>query len=271
MGCASSRGSLEETTIETQSVKTGFEVHTTEAVVRTIRTHSTAKFILPAHFNAIKKELSLNDLPDNLQLLKAFYEKISSTEESDRAQLLAAYPRLSQAELGEGGLIREEELTVLAILLSRGPAKVKAAALFNAFDDGMGGNLTEPAINELFKVAFELALSHLPMLYKKPSEEVKKYLEKGQQNYTKAITAAVALVVTDKKAPAVAQKTFVKALGKQTKANLTSVAGLREFAADQTPKELKSAEKSKAPEAAEKPVEDNKAAPVEAPKEEAKQ
>lgn len=291
MGCASSRSCLEETTIQAQSIKTGFEVHTTEAVVRSIRAHSTAKFIIPAHFNAIKKELSLNDWPENQQLLKAFYARISSTEESDRSQLLAAYPRLSQAELGDGALIREEELTVLAILLSRSPAKEKAVALFNVFDDGLGGNLTEPAINELFKVAFELALSHLPKLYKKPTEEVDKYLEKAQQNYTKAIAAAVALVVTDKKAPAVALKTFVKAVGKQKKADLTSATGLREYAVNQTPKEAKPADKDKAKkskakeskegekpadapnapvEAPNAPVEASKA-PAEAPKEEAKQ
>ena len=120
MGCATTRTYPEESTIEDQTLKTGFEAHTAETSLRVIRAHSTAKFILTAHFTAIKDELNLNKKAEDQALLEAFYAKFSSSQDSDRGKVLAAYSRLSQAELSKGALIREEELTTAAILRPSG-------------------------------------------------------------------------------------------------------------------------------------------------------
>lgn len=269
MGCATARAYAEENTIEDQTIKTGFEAHTAVASVRVIRAHSTAKFILPAHFAAIKEELNLNKKAEDQALLAPFYAKFSSTQESDRAQVLAAYPRLSQTELNKEILIREEDLTIVAILLSCSSAEDKAKALYDVFDDGLTGNLPKLAINEIFKVALELAISDLPVLTKNQSDDVKKYLAKAVQNFSLALAAAVKLVVTDQSAPAVAKKDFVKAVIKHKEGVLMTVAGLREFSVDQTksdpPKESAPKDKKKE-KAADAPKE-----PETAPKEEVKQ
>ncbi len=246
-GCANTRAHVEENMIEDQAIKTGFESHTAETSVRVIRAHSTAKFILSAHFKAIKNELNLNKKPDDQTLLTSFYDKFSSTQESDRAQVLAAYSRLSQADLSKETLIREEDLTIVAILLSRSSAEDKAKALYDVFDDGLTGNLTKPAVNEIFKVALELAISDLPVLTKSQPDDVKKYLAKAVQNFSLALAAAVKLVVTDQSAPAVAKKDFVKAVTNYKEGALTTVAGLREFSVDQTKPEPSAPPKDSAP------------------------
>jgi hypothetical protein len=225
---------VEENMIEDKAIKTGFEAHSAETSVRVIRAHSTAKFILSAHFKAIKSELNLNKKPEDQILLKTFYDKFSSTQESDRAQVLAAYSRLSQADLSKETLIREEDLTIVAILLSRSSAEDKAKALYDVFDDGLTGNLTKPAVNEIFKVALELAISDLPVLTKSQSDEVKNYLAKAVQNFSLALAAAVKLAVTNQSAPAVAKNDFVAAVIKYKEGALTTVAGLREFSFEQT-------------------------------------
>lgn len=241
MGCANTRTRAEERTIEAESVKTGFENHSAAAVASVLRSHSTAKFILSAHFNAIKRELRLNERPEDQELLNALYARLSSTDASDRTRILAAFPRLSEAELVKETLIREEELTVLAVLLSNSSPREKAIALFRVFDDGLGGQLTESTVKELFRVAFKLALSDLQVLMRKKDENVVKYLDKGNQNYTKGVAAAAVVALADKKVVAV--KDFADALASHSEGKLTSAEGLRGFAVDQTTPEAKPTEK----------------------------
>ncbi len=243
MGCASPRSPAEEKTIQTESVLTGFEAVTASAAAHVIRSHSTAKFILSTHFKAIKRELNLNKKPEDQEILKALYDRLSSTEESDRSRVLAAYPRLSQEDLSNETLIHEEQLTVLAALLSRSSPREKAFAIFRAFDDGLGNRLTEPTANEMFRVAFKLALEDLPLLQKHASDEVNKYLEKGKRNYIKAITEAVAVAIANRKNASATE--FANAVSKHLEGKLTSAAGLRELAVGKLDTELEAADKEK--------------------------
>jgi len=245
MGCANTRNHAEERTIEAESVKTGFENHSAAAIANIIRTHSTAKFILSAHFSAIKRELRLNAKPEDQELLNALYARLSSTESGDRACVLAAYPRITEAELVKETLIREEELTVLAVLLSCSSPKDKAVALFRAFDDGLGGTLTESTVNELFRVAFKEALDDLPLLQRHVGDDVKKHLEKAQLNRSKGLAAAVSAAFAGKKTAAVTVKDFSDAVANHLEGQLTTAGGLRSFAVDQSVPEAKPTETAK--------------------------
>lgn len=230
MGCTTTRIHPEESTIENQRIKTGFEEHTAKSAVLAIRAHSTARLILSRHFYAIKKELNLNNKQDDHKLLEAFYAKLSTNQESDRNRVLSAYPRISQEDLNKKAMTREDDLTILAILLSRSSAKDKANALYDVFDDGLAGSLTKLAINEIFKVAFRLAIVDLPMLNKSKPDDIRLYFEKASQNYDLALAAAVNVVVPDQSTQTVAKKDFVQAVTHCKEADLTAVAGLRGFA-----------------------------------------
>lgn len=230
MGCANTRACQEEATIETHSTKTGFEAHTAEGAVAIIRSYSTAKFILPAQFKAISTDLNLNSKETDKEQLNTFYEKLTSSDPNDVARVKAAYPRLSGADMTGFKLIHEEQLVILAVLLSRSSPKDKATTLFKEFDDNLTGVLSEATVKEMFKLAFKIALEDLPLLYQHPGDDVKKYITKGVEGVSKAITEVWTLMGTESAAPGVKRDKFVKALVNKKEGILLSAAGLREFA-----------------------------------------
>ena len=259
MGCANSRTYPEEVSIETHSIKTGFEPHTVKAAASTIRAHSTARFILNSHFRAISRELSLNAKPSDQPALKAFYDKLASSEQKDIEKVKTAYVRLSDADLTQDTLIREEELVVLAILLTRSSAYEKAIWLFQEFDDGCTDSLSSETIHHMFEIVFKVALDDLPSLMKNQGSDVKQYLAKGELYIQKAIEKILEVVISDKSAGTVSKEKFGRALAEFKGGVLLTAGGLREFAVDIQAGEKESQDKAaKGDPKSEHPVEETK-------------
>jgi len=234
MGCVANRSSAEEVTIESKSVLTGFERHSVDAVVGAIRSHSTAKLILPAQFQAIKKALKLNAEEKDQAVLQEFYKKFITANSQAREQIEAVHSRVSVEHLDSAALLEEEKLLAAAILLSTGAPRDKALALYRLYDEGFSNALTQPVLTELLRTIFELASEDLIALAKlTETDEVKKYITKAQQNYEKGIAAALALFHKD---PPLTPEAFATTLIGYKNGQLTLPSGLRMFLVDQTPK-----------------------------------
>ena len=233
MGCIAPRSSAEETTIESRSVATGFERHSVDEIVGAIRSHSTAKLILPAQFEAIKKVLKLNAEEKDQAVLTEFYKRFVTPNTEAREQIEAVHSRVNLAQLDKTALLEEERLLAAAILLSNGSSRDKALALYRLFDEGFSNALTEYVLTDLLRTIFKLASEDLITLAKlTEGDEVKKYISKTQQNFEKAVVQALALF----KKEALTPEVFATTLIAYKNGQLTSPSGLREFMADQAPK-----------------------------------
>lgn len=249
MGCAGTRTSAEESTLESRSVSTGIERHSVAEVVGTIRSHSTAGFILPAQLNAIKRALRLNEEEKDKATLQEFYKRFVTVRTDARQQIEAVHPRMDLAQLDNAELIEEEKFLSAAILLSNGPIREKALALYRVYDEGFSNALSETSLTELLRSIFKLASEDFLVLakldeseeVKKQLKKVKKYVSKAQSNYDKAVTAALALF----KKEALTADAFASTLTAYKNGQLTSPDGLRTFMVEQTPKPEKLAGESK--------------------------
>lgn len=227
MGCGGVRFSPLEQHISKFSVITGFERHSPAHIIEVIKERSTAELVLSTQFAAIKTKL---ELKEGETALEKFYERKWRQEGGDRERLVQGNERL------EGGIgvkvtvMAVEELAVAGVLLSKGTAKERAAALFDLFDATFSGTLPTKSIRALLKSLFFAAIQDLPLLVpmEQISDDMPKYFEKCQKGVPEAIHSIGALIMEQR--DQVSKTQFEDRLLGYSHGALLTASGVREYA-----------------------------------------
>ena len=230
--CSYCRFGSYEAELQLYSASTGFEQLSAPSVFTLIKQHSFGKLILPQHFQAIQSTLSVFHTHTDKVLVNKFYEPLWRTNEAYRQRLVALHPRLNRSLDSSVTAMESEDLLVLGILLSNSTPTEKATYLFQVFDEGCSGALDLNAVRDMLDKMMYLALERLPGLLRQEerNEDLGKYILKVMDNRSKAVTAALQIVM--KTSLSVTQQGFLPRMALYRGGCLTSPAGLRRFAHD---------------------------------------
>lgn len=198
MGCAQSRYSAIEASLNSKSLKTGFESCSTDAVVGTIRRYAQDP---QGRVNAnqlalIKNSLGLDTSNKDLQ---AFYSSVTTVE----------------------------KLLIAGVLLSEGSARDKATALFEVQDQSVQGKLTRDEVKELVTLVLTVILDSLSLLFR-PNEPEEIYLSGAKTAKADGVRLLQA-VLLGAEAEIVTKATLVENWSKYDEGKLLEPSGLREF------------------------------------------
>ena len=230
MGCASSLYGSQEDLLRAYSVSTGFEHYSAPYLLRIIKERSSAKLLLPSHFHSLCLTLGLRSNDSERFLINRLYEPLWRTSEDYKARLEAVCPRLALS-LGEKVTAMEvDDLLVLGILLSKSSPTEKAISLFEVYDEECTGVLEANSLRTLLEQLFDVAVERLPGLLRpeRRTEDLAKYVMKAMETRTKAVAAAMQIVL--KTSMSVTLHGFIARFALYRSGCLTSPSGLRHFA-----------------------------------------
>lgn len=219
-----------EAMLQTHSISTGFEHYSAPYLLCLIKEHASAKLLLPSHFHSIRRALGLNCRDSDRLLLNRLYEPLWRTSDDYKARLEATCPRLALSLCEKVTAMEVDDLLVLSILLSNSNPTEKATCLFEVYDEGCSGVLEVNSIRALLEQLFDFAVERLPGLLRleKKTEEIGKYVMKTMETRTKAVSAALQIVL--KTSLSVTLQGFIARFALFRSGCLTSPSGLRHFA-----------------------------------------
>ena len=199
MGCACCRYSSSESSLLSNSLKTGLEKHPTDHVVSTIRRYAPDihSVVNPDQLLLIESALGLNKVSEALE---PFYASVTET-----TKLIAA-----------------------AVFLSKGTAEVKAAALLGLLQRTMPDKLTFTEASVLTTLMFTVVVDSLPLLVLSPTAKQTAYLEKCRTHKDNAAYLLRLILKGEEEYP-VSEAAFTKKWVTLYGGRLLEPAGLRDY------------------------------------------